>query len=267
MAKILRPFAAIFGLAATVLLWMSSGCGNKNNLNPGDDSTGGTGAQTSTDDAAAGGSSSSSSGGPGFGGGGSSGFSPSDGGFAPICPPGSPLSCYVNTKCANGAKTTLTGKVLDPAGKNPIYNVVVFVPNDPNTLPAITPGTNTCSACDTSVGDYVTATLTDHSGGFTLKGVPTGSNVPLVIQIGKWRRKLTIPNIADCKTTAAPNTVRLPRNQQEGDMPQMALLTGGLDDLGCFLTKVGIDAKEYSAPGAGGRLAVYQGLGSQLRFK
>jgi hypothetical protein len=53
MAKILRPFAAIFGLAATVLLWMSSGCGNKNNLNPGDDSTGGTGAQTSTDDAGA----------------------------------------------------------------------------------------------------------------------------------------------------------------------------------------------------------------------
>jgi len=46
-------------------------------------------------------------------------------------------------------------------------------------------------------------------------------------------------------------------------MPQMALLTGGLDDLGCFLFKVGIDAKEYSAPGAGGRLDIYQGLGGR----
>ena len=34
-------------------------------------------------------------------------------------------------------------------------------------------------------------------------------------------------------------------------MPQMALLTGGLDDLGCFLTRMGIDAAEYSAPRGG----------------
>jgi hypothetical protein len=263
MTQNLRPFVAIFGLAATILVWMSVGCGSKNNVS-GDDSTGGAGTPALGDDAGGSGSSGSSGGSsPGFSGP-TGGFSANnDGGFAPVCPAGSPLSCFVDTKCPNGAKTTLTGKVLDPAGKNPIYNVVVFVPNDPKTLPPITPGTNSCSACDTSVGDYVTATLTDHNGAFTLTGVPTGNNVPLVIQIGKWRRTLTIPSIADCKTTTAPNTVRLPKNQQEGDMPQMALLTGGLDDLGCFLTKVGIDPKEYSAPHAGGRLDVYQGLGGQ----
>jgi hypothetical protein len=262
MARIRRPLVAIFALAATALLWMSGGCGsNKGNGLSGDDSNG-QDASTIGDDAGGG----SSSGAPGFGGGpGGSIFTPGDGGVATNCPANAPLSCYVNMNCAGGAQTTLSGKVYDPAGKNPIANVVVFVPNDPSTLPVIKAGTNTCSTCDTPVGDYVTAALTDSTGSFTLKGVPTGTNLPLVIQIGKWRRMLTVPSVADCKTTTLPSTganqARLPKNQQEGDMPQMALLTGGLDDLGCFLTKVGLDPKEYSAPHGGGRLDVYQGLG------
>ena len=264
MTRIQRPFVAILALTATVLLWVAGGCGGNNAKSGlGGDSTNGADAESfGGDDAVA---SSSSGGGPGFGG--SSGFMAGDSGNAPDCPPGSPLTCYVNMKCANGAQTTLSGKVFDPAGNNPIFNVVVFVPNDPNSLPAITPGTNSCGTCDTPVGDYVTAALTDNTGSFTLKNVPTGSNVPLVVQIGKWRRKFSIPTIKDCATTTVPNMgtgqLRLPRNQQEGDMPQMALLTGGLDDLGCFLTKVGIDPKEYSAPKAGGRLDIYQGLGGQ----
>jgi len=44
-------------------------------------------------------------------------------------------------------------------------------------------------------------------------------------------------------------------------MPQMGLLTGGCDDLGCFMRGIGIDASEFSAPRAGGRLDIYQGLG------
>jgi hypothetical protein len=55
---------------------------------------------------------------------------------------------------------------------------------------------------------------------------------------------------------------RLPRNQGEGDLPQMALLTGGCDNFACFLRSVGIDAAEFSAPHAGGRVDVYQGLGA-----
>ena len=40
----------------------------------------------------------------------------------------------------------------------------------------------------------------------------------------------------------------------------MALLTGGLDDLGCFLTRMRIDGAEYGGPHTGGRVDVYQGL-------
>lgn len=45
-------------------------------------------------------------------------------------------------------------------------------------------------------------------------------------------------------------------------MPQMAVLTGGCDNIACFLRSIGVDASEFSAPRAGGRVDVYQGLGA-----
>jgi hypothetical protein len=155
-----------------------------------------------------------------------------------------------------------SGKVFDPAGANPLYNVIVFIPNDVATLPAITPGTSSCNACNVSIGDYVAATVTDATGSFTLTNVPTGMGVPVTVQIGKWRRTTTV-NIPSCATTTVPDgTLRLPGKKSEGDMPQMALLTGGCDDIGCFLTNMGIDPSEFTGPQGGGRVDVYQGLGN-----
>ncbi len=191
----------------------------------------------------------------------SSGFSMSQ------CSPGNGLGCKVNTNCPNGKHTAITGKVYDPAGKNPLYNISVYVPNDPSMLPPITPGTNTCIPC-TPITDYVALTQTAPDGSFTLTDVPSGKNVPIVMQVGKWRRTITVANVTDCGTTTVPSSgtgqARLPRNRKEGDMPQMALLTGGLDDLGCFMNRMGIDSAEYSAPLAGGRLDIYQGLGNAV---
>jgi len=262
MVGIGKTFGAMFVLAASVFVVLSGGCGSKSQFNGNDN--GQVNVMNPPDDGAAGFmpdyDSGSTSQGP------VGGFNNPGGGMN--CAPNSPLSCYVNTKCSNGNQTTLTGKVYDPAGKVPIYNVIVFVPLYPGQLPVITPGTNTCNTCDVPVAQYVTVSTTDKTGSFTLTGVPSGANVPLVVQIGKWRRTITIPKIADCETTTLPDTgsgiARLPKNHMEGDMPQMALLTGGEDDLGCFLTRVGIDAAEYSAPQGGGRLDVYQGNGTGL---
>jgi len=172
------------------------------------------------------------------------------------------LACMVDQTCAANSQTTLTGKVYDPAGRNPLYDIIVFIPNDPSTLPAITPGTHTCDTCDVSIGNYVAATITNYDGTFTLTGVPTGSAIPVTVQIGKWRRTVTVDIPNSCASNAANDgTLRLPRNRMEGDMPQMAVLTGGCDDLGCFLNGMGIDASEFSAPQGGGRLDVYQGVG------
>jgi hypothetical protein len=180
-----------------------------------------------------------------------------------VCVNGMGLACAVNKSCGS-SPTTLTGKVYDPAGKNPLYDVAVFIPNDVTTLPTITSGTNTCNTCDVPLGDYVVATTTDATGAFTLTGVPTGKGVPVVVQIGKWRRVVSV-DTTDCQSTAVPKgTLRLPAKKSEGNLPQMALLTGGFDNLGCFLRKIGIDATEYSAPHGGGRLDIYQGLNTPL---
>jgi hypothetical protein len=179
---------------------------------------------------------------------------PSDGGWS---------SCV--DRCEGGTSALLTGKVYDPAGRNPVDRAVVYVPNDPQgRIPAITPGTNMCNPCainPTIPYDAVAASSTDESGTFTLAGVPTGENVPLVFQIGKWRREVTVTTHS-CATTAVPAELsRLPRNQAEGDIPQMALLTGACDRLGCFLRSVGLDASEFTGPDGGGRVHVYRGAG------
>jgi hypothetical protein len=181
-----------------------------------------------------------------------------DGGIPAPCPGGG-LDCYVPAGCT----TSLSGTVYDPAGRNPLYNVVVFIPNDPyGALPPIKAGTNTCNTCDVSIGNYIAVTTTDAKGQFTLTGVPATSHVPLVVQTGKWRREVFLPPVMACTNTpvAAANS-RLPKNHTEGDLPQMALLTGACDDLGCFMRSMGVDASEFTAPHGGGRIDIYQGTG------
>jgi hypothetical protein len=180
---------------------------------------------------------------------------------APPCKtPG--LWCYV----PDGCTTTLSGTVYDPAGKNPLYNVIVYVPADPSKpLPKITPGTSSCSTCDTQIADYMAVAVTDSKGHFSLSGVPATTRVPLVVQVGKWRREVYLSSVAACKDNPVPAAAsRLPRSRTDGivaDLPQMAVLTGGCDDLGCFMRGLGLDPSEYSAPHGGGRLDVYQGTG------
>ena len=175
---------------------------------------------------------------------------------------GGGLACYVPSGCT----TTISGTVFDPAGKNPLYNVAVFIPNDPGgKVPPITLGTRSCNTCDVPIGNYVTVTTTDTKGHFTLTGVPATTHVPLVVQTGKWRREIFLSSVTSCKDNPLKDgTVRLPQSRKDGvvaDLPQMALVTGGADDLGCFMRGMGIDPSEFSAPHAGGRLDIYQGAG------
>ncbi len=264
MVRIGQPLFAALALASVVVASvMSGGCGNNN--------TGGTGG----DNSSSGGSSSGDDSGSGFimPGGSSSGSNSSgavgfvnkDGGTStPSCGGKTGWTCAVDTACASTSRTTLTGKVFDPAGVNPLYNVIVFIPNVVADLPIITPGTSTCNTCDSSIGDYVVATKTDADGAFTLAGVPTGTGVPVTVQIGKWRRTTTVNIPTSCATTkVSDGTLRLPAKRSEGDLPQMALLTGGCDDLACFLTNMGLDPSEFSTPmtAGGGRLDVYAGVG------
>jgi len=163
--------------------------------------------------------------------------------------------------CTSGVTTTLSGTVYDPAGRNPIYNVAVYVPNAP--VEPLTLGAS-CYACDDLyTGHPVVTTLTDAKGHFVLQKMPDGPNIPLVIQIGKWRKQLTLPMVQPCMDNALPDkTITLPKNHTEGDIPRIAISTGGADTLECLLRRVGVDAAEYTpgAPGDG-RIHIFQGSG------
>ena len=176
------------------------------------------------------------------------------------------LQCFQVDCAAMGMPdTTLTGTVYAPNGTLPLYNVTVYVPNS-QVQPL--PTGLTCDRCDQVLsGNPLVMTKTDTAGNFTLTGVPATTDVPLVIQVGKWRRQITIPSVASCTSTGlGASETRLPKNTSEGDIPRMALSTGGADALECLLRKIGLDDAEITTAGGTGRLHLYGGVGGTNRF-
>jgi hypothetical protein len=170
------------------------------------------------------------------------------------------LSCQ-HAVCPAGSPTTVWGHVYDPSGKVPLYNAIVYVPNGP--LEPFTDGL-TCGACSGGVtGNPLVITLSAADGSFKLQNVPSGTNVPLVFQIGKWRRQVVLPSVAPCEINVLsnPDLQRLPRSHAEGDIPRMAISTGSADPLECLLLKMGLDASEISNPGGVGRVHMYRASG------
>jgi hypothetical protein len=168
------------------------------------------------------------------------------------------LMATVHT-CDAGGSTTLSGTVYDPAGRNPIFNVVVYVPG--TSLEPLPSGAS-CDSCSALyTGNPVVTALTDSTGRFTLQNVPDGPNIPLVIQVGKWRRQFTIANVTPCTDNPLPDkSLTLPKNHREGDIPNIAVSTGGADTLECLLTRIGLDASEYGGGADGpGRIHIFQG--------
>ncbi|MDB4942674.1 MAG: Tryptophan synthase alpha chain [Labilithrix sp.] len=164
--------------------------------------------------------------------------------------------CLQQKSCSGGGTTSISGKVMDPAGKVPLYNVIVYVPNAP--VGALKSGAS-CDKCGDVTGDPLVSAITDTTGSFKLQNMPVGSKIPLVVQVGKWRRQLTI-DVPECVDTPVPvESTRLPKNHTEGDIPLMALTTGGADAMECFLRKVGLEDSEFSTRGGSGRVHFYNG--------
>jgi hypothetical protein len=171
------------------------------------------------------------------------------------------LACQVK-ECGGGGDTTVSGYVYAPNGTLPLYDVQVFIPNAP--LVDFPKGVQ-CDNCGAPVsGSPITTGLSDPTGYFTLKGVPSGSNIPIVVQLGKWRREAMIPTVHACTSNVLTDTnlTRLPRTQSEGSMPHIALTTGGCDQMGCMLPKVGIDPSEFGSQSDGYAKAVNVYTGS-----
>jgi hypothetical protein len=169
------------------------------------------------------------------------------------------LQCN-RVSCKEGRRTTLSGTVFDPAGQVPLYNAIVYVPNSP-LVPF--PNVVTCDRCGAvTSGDPVSAGLTNPDGRFLLEDVPTGDNVPLVVQLGRWRREVVIEHVEACVDNAVPaSDTHLPRNQREGDIPRYAVVTGAFDPLECLMRKIGIDDEEFTGADGTGRVHLFEGFG------
>jgi hypothetical protein len=177
--------------------------------------------------------------------------------------------CKQQMMCPNGGDTTISGVVLAPTPPkfglpDPIYNAIVYVPNAP--VQAFLPGV-ACDMCGGAIasGSPIVTAISGYDGKFTLKNVPVGDNIPLVIQIGRWRRQVVIPKVMPCvDNPLAAEMTRLPRNKSEGDIPLTAISTGSADALECVLRKIGVDDAEFTLPTGTGRIQMYKANGADL---
>jgi len=204
----------------------------------------------------AGGSNSSTAGSPSFGG------DLTVTGDLRRCPAGdTSLKCR-KVDCpadSSPSTTSVSGVVYDPAGRVPLYNAVVYVA-DRDTLKPLSQRAQ-CESCSAHFPASATAvTLSKSDGSFRLTDMPTGVDVPLIVQLGKWRRVVKIPFVAPCTDTQLePELTRLPRNSTEGDLPKIAVTTGGSDALECLLKKIGVDVAEFTPDGGTGRVNLFAG--------
>jgi hypothetical protein len=174
--------------------------------------------------------------------------------------------------------TTLTGVVYAPTAQDagygapdPIPGALIYIPNSAvGSLEG--DGGVTCDQCTDGVsGSPLVSTNSATNGSFTLKNVPCGAGVqvPVVIQLGKWRRQITVPAPACCTNTAlTPEQTRLPRKQAEGhpndNIPKIAVVTGSADSIECVLPKIGIASDQYSQSTGTGRVKFYRDNGAQF---
>jgi len=181
--------------------------------------------------------------------------------------------CLKIPTCPAGTTTTISGTVYAPGhapwpagpasafgAPDPLPNAVVYIPNAP--VAAFTTGVS-CDKCGADVsGSPLVTTTSGPDGKFTLSVTPAGTSIPLVIQIGRWRRQVTIPTVTACKDNPLTGDLtRLPRNKSEGDIPLTAISTGNVDAMECVLRKIGVDDSEFTTSAGTGRIRLYRDNG------
>jgi hypothetical protein len=123
-------------------------------------------------------------------------------------------------------------------------------------------GSDACSCSALFRSGALASTSTGVDGTFTLDDVPVGTDVPLVVQVGKWRRQFSI-SVTACNANALPDrSIALPSTVAgPGDsLPDIAVSTGGYDSLECLMRRIGLPATEYVAgAGTGGHVHIFSG--------
>jgi hypothetical protein len=150
--------------------------------------------------------------------------------------------------------------VLAPNGELPVPFAHVYVSSTTVDPPPAGAG---CFRCAGSLsGEPASLATTDSQGRFQLLDVPPGEQLQLVVQTGKWQRTATVAGVVACRDNPVDEAdVRLPSRSSEGNLPSIALVSGGEDTLECLLRKLGIDDSEFGYAGSIERVQLYSGRG------
>jgi len=176
---------------------------------------------------------------------------------------GSGYSCLVPKCDSTNTGTTVSGTVVDPSGKNPVYGAFVYIPDQPDMIDDITQGPgNLCGRCVQPSGSPIAGAVTGPDGSFSITQTPVGRQIPLVVQLGKWRRMsfIDINNACTDNPIDDPDSTRLPRSRSDGakaSLPRIAIATGAADRLQCLLLRMGVDASEFTNPDGPGSINLF----------
>ncbi len=183
-----------------------------------------------------------------------------DGACVPLDDQCEGIECY-QVRCPDGQTTTVTGTVKMPSGELPVAEATVFVPTE--ELEELPEGA-TCDDCDDMItGEALVQNQAGTDGKFELPNFPVAEDVPLVVQLGKWRREVEVPEVDPCTSTELDSEyTRLPKNQDEGNMPRLAIATGNCDNLECLTRDIGIDEDEFTTDDGDGAVHLFHGNGA-----
>jgi hypothetical protein len=159
--------------------------------------------------------------------------------------------------------TRVSGTVVDPAGKNPVYGALVYIPDQPDLLAGVAQGPgSSCGRCALPEGNPVAGAVTGPDGSFVLARAPAGRQIPVVVQLGKWRRMtlVDVPNPCGDNPIIDPDLARLPKSrsdEQKVSLPRIAIAAGAGDRVQCMLRRMGVDAGEFTNPDGPGSVNLY----------
>ena len=163
--------------------------------------------------------------------------------------------------CSNGGKTTVSGTVFDPAGKTPLYNVVVYVPNEP--LVAIRSG----ASCD-SARRCIRGSRSRSRSPTRTAGSPRAHAGRRQHPAGHADRKVAARHhdpVGRRLHRHAPGAGADPAAAQQERRPHPAssrIANGGSDALKCLLRKIGVETAEFTSESGAGRVNQYAGYGA-----
>ncbi len=176
--------------------------------------------------------------------------------------PCSGIECQIVDCAKRGLpETTISGTAFAPNGTLALYGATVYVPLlDPGPFQD---GVS-CSRCESELpGAAAARTTSGVDGKFVLNKAPSGAAVPLFITIGKWRRKVVLEHVNECTDNPLPASLTsLPKHKSEGDIPKIAISTGGCDALECLVKKLGVVDSEFTNPSGNGSIHLYSNGGA-----